>query len=55
MAIKDENKQISVVLSKEQVEQLDMLANYEYRTRSQQAAKILIDYLKTIDFSKIEE
>jgi metal-responsive CopG/Arc/MetJ family transcriptional regulator len=54
MAIKNENQQISVVLPKSIVKKLDILATYEIRTRSQQGAKIIIDYINKIDFSKID-
>ena len=40
------NQQIAIVLPKEIIKELDELANEEVRTRSQQCAKIIIDYLK---------
>lgn len=46
MAISKENTQISVVLPKEIVDKLDQDAEEELRTRSKQAAKIIIDYYK---------
>lgn len=54
MTIKDDNQQISAVLPKKYVEKLDLLAEYELRTRSKQAAKILIEYLRNYDFEKME-
>lgn len=54
MAIKKDNQQISIVLPKDIVEKLDKLADYEFRTRSQQAAKIIADYLEKVDIEKIE-
>ncbi|MGF7057225.1 ribbon-helix-helix domain-containing protein [Brassicibacter mesophilus] len=46
MAISKDNTQISVVLPNEVVEKLDKDATEELRTRSKQAAKIIIDYYK---------
>ncbi len=46
MAIAKDNQQIAVILPKTTVEKIDKLAEEELRTRSQQAAKIIIDYFK---------
>lgn len=46
VAISKENTQISVVLPNEIVDKLDKDAEEELRTRSKQAAKIIIDYYK---------
>jgi metal-responsive CopG/Arc/MetJ family transcriptional regulator len=46
MALSPDTQQISVVLPKSIVEKLDKLSQEELRTRSQQAAKIIIDYFK---------
>ena len=46
LGLKSDNQQISVVLPKVTIEKLDKLADEELRTRSQQAAKIIIDYFK---------
>jgi metal-responsive CopG/Arc/MetJ family transcriptional regulator len=47
MPVGKDSQQIAVILPKDVVEKLDDLAKSELRTRSQQAAKIIIDYLKT--------
>lgn len=46
VAISKDNTQISVVLPNEIVGKLDKDAEEELRTRSKQAAKIIIDYYK---------
>lgn len=46
MPLKEGNQQISVVLPKSIIDKLDQVADEELRTRSQQAAKIIIDYFK---------
>lgn len=48
----EDNKQISIVLPKEIVNKLELLAKEKCRTRSQQAAKIIIDYLNNIESQK---
>lgn len=44
MAIKKENTQVYVTLTKDLVEKIDKEANEEMRTRSKQIAKIIKDY-----------
>jgi metal-responsive CopG/Arc/MetJ family transcriptional regulator len=51
MPVGENNQQITVVLPKLIVEKLDKLADKEVRTRSQQAAKIIIDYFKNYEES----
>lgn len=46
MPLSPDTQQISVVLPKTIVEKLDKLSTEELRTRSQQAAKIIIDHFK---------
>ena len=46
MPLAPNNQQINIVLPKIIVEEIDKLAEEELRTRSQQAAKIIIDYFK---------
>lgn len=46
MAVKETNKQVSIVLPKEIVDRLDKLANENYLTRSQQCARIIIEFIK---------
>ena len=46
MAISKDNQQIAVILPKAIVDKIDKLAEEELRTRSQQAAKIIIDFFK---------
>lgn len=46
MPLSPGTQQISVVLPKAVVGKLDKLSEEELRTRSQQAAKIIIDYFK---------
>lgn len=48
MPLSKDTVQISVVLPKEVVEQLDAVAESNYYTRSQQAARIIIEYLKQL-------
>ena len=54
MAVGKSNQQISITLPKEYIEQLDKIAEYEFRTRSQLAAKIIMEYLSKCDMSKYE-
>lgn len=49
MPVSDKNQQIAVVIPKTMVKKLDKLADKDIRTRSQAAAKIIIDYLNTIE------
>ena len=49
MGLAKDNQQISVVLPKSIIEKLDKLADSELRTRSQQTAKLIIDYFKEDD------
>lgn len=46
VAIKESNKQVSIVLPKEIIEKIDKLADDNYLTRSQQCARIIIEYIK---------
>lgn len=47
MAVKKDNVQVSVTLSKELVAKIDNDANEQMRTRSKQIAKIIVDHYKT--------
>jgi metal-responsive CopG/Arc/MetJ family transcriptional regulator len=53
MTVSKDKQQIAVILPKELVKLLDEIADKEFRTRSQQAAKIIGDYL--INYSKTSE
>lgn len=53
MAIKQDNQQICIVLKKSTVKKLDALAEYEFRTRSAQAAKIITEYIENFNFAEI--
>ena len=46
MPLSKDTTQISVVLPKDIVERLDAVAESNYYTRSQQAARIIIEHLK---------
>lgn len=47
MAIRKENIQVTTVIPKELNKQIEEMAKKEYRTKSQQIAKILIEYCET--------
>lgn len=49
MPVSKDNQQITVVLPKDIVDKLDKIAKSEVRTRSQQAAKIILDYIEELE------
>ena len=53
MSVSKDNQQITVVLPKLMVDKLDKLARIEIRTRSQQAAKIILDYFNKLEIKEL--
>lgn len=49
--VSKENKRILVTLTKEEVEQIEILAKQEKRSISNFSAKIISDYLENLDKS----